>query len=160
MTLSDFKRWLYRGQRPNWIARILNRARAAVGSSGIASNYLVTLEVTGRKSGRTISLPVLMAIVDGQRYLVSMLGENVNWVQNVRAAGGRAALRSGGREEVQLVNEPLLRAPDVKKEPGFRSCFPDHSGPGNWRQYCHRLLEDEAVRRAYQGTLRPQAMGS
>src|SRR6266404_1048101 len=103
---------------------------------------------------------VVLAIVDGQRYLVSMLGENVNWVQNVRAAGGRAALRSGGREEVQLVNEPLLRAPDVKKEPGFRSCFPDHSGPGNWRQYCHRLLEDEAVRRAYQGTLRPQAMGS
>src|SRR5947208_8125083 len=102
MTLSDFKRWLYRGQRPNWIARTLNRAWAAVATSGVASNYLVTLEVTGRKSGRTISLPVVLAIVDGQRYLVSMLGENVNWVQNVRAAGGRAVLRSGGREEVEV----------------------------------------------------------
>ena len=77
MTLSDFKRWLYRGQRPNWIARILNRAWAAVGSSGVAPNFLATLEVTGRKSGRTISLPVVVAIVDGQRYLVSMLGNNV-----------------------------------------------------------------------------------
>ncbi len=65
MTLSDFKRWLYRGQRPNWIARILNRAWATVASSGVASDYLVTLEVTGRKSGRTISLPVVIAIVDG-----------------------------------------------------------------------------------------------
>jgi hypothetical protein len=102
MTASDFKRWLYRGQRPNWIARILNEATAAVASSGVAPNYLVTLEVTGQKSGRTISLPVVVAIVDGQRYLVSMLGDNVHWVQNVRAAGGRAVLRSGGREEVQL----------------------------------------------------------
>ena len=60
MALSDFKRWLYRGQRPNWIARILNRAWIAVASSGVASNYLVTLAVTGRKSGRTISLPGLV----------------------------------------------------------------------------------------------------
>src|SRR5438874_3678368 len=129
MTLSDFKRWLYRGQRPNWIARILNRAWAAVGSSGIASNYLVTLEVTGRKSGRTISLPVVVAIVDGQRYLVSMLGNNVQWVQNVRAAGGRAALRSGGREEVQLEEVPTdQRAPILKaylqRAPGARPHVP------------------------------------
>ena len=98
MTLSDFYRWLYRGQRPNWIARMANRATAALASSGIASNYLETLEVNGRKSGRVFSLPVAIAIVDGQRYLVSMLGENVQWVQNVRAAGGKAVLRSGRRE--------------------------------------------------------------
>ena len=95
MARGDFTRWLYRGQRPNWIARILNRASAAVASSGVASNYLVTLEVTGRKSGRIFSLPLVMAIVDGQRYLVSMLGDNVQWVHNVRAAGGKAVLRSG-----------------------------------------------------------------
>src|SRR6266702_1227830 len=87
MTRIDFKRWLYRGkqwlyrgQRPNWIARMLNRGWAAVGSLGVASNYLVTLEVTGRKSGRIVSLPVVVAFVDGQRYLVSMLGENVQEV--------------------------------------------------------------------------------
>jgi deazaflavin-dependent oxidoreductase (nitroreductase family) len=115
MTSSDFKRWLYRGQRPNWIARILNKAWAVVASSGVASNYFVTLEVTGRKSGRTISLPVVVAIVDGQRYLVSMLGDNVHWVQNVRAAGGRAVLRSGGREEAQLEEVPAdQRAPILR----------------------------------------------
>jgi len=129
MTLSDFKRWLYRGQRPNWIARILNRAWATVASSGVASNYLVTLDVTGRKSGRTISLPVVIAIVDGQRYLVSMLGDNVNWVQNVRAAGGRAVLQSGGREEVQLEEVPadqralILRA-YLQRAPGARPHVP------------------------------------
>ena len=129
MTTSDFTRWLYRGQRPNWIARILNRATAAVASSGVTSNYLVTLEVTGRKSGRTISLPVVLAVVDGQRYLVSMLGDNVHWVQNVRAAGGRAVIRSGGREEVQLEEvpadqrAPILRA-YLQRAPGARPHVP------------------------------------
>ncbi len=129
MTPSDFKRWLYRGQRPHWIARILNRAWAAVASSGVASNYLVTMEVAGRKSGRTISLPVVLAVVEGQRYLVSMLGENVHWVQNVRAAGGRVVLRAGRREEVQLEEVPAgQRAPILKaylrRAPGARPHVP------------------------------------
>jgi deazaflavin-dependent oxidoreductase (nitroreductase family) len=129
MTLSGFTRWLYRGHRPNWIARILNRATATVASSGVVSNYLVTLEVTGRNSGRIVSLPVVLVVVDGQRYLVSMLGDNVQWVHNVRAAGGRAVLRSGGREEVQLEEvpadqrAPILRA-YLQRAPGARSHVP------------------------------------
>ena len=129
MTKADFKRWLYRGQRPNWIARILNRAWAAVASSGVASNYLVTMEVTGRKSGRTVSLPLVVAVVDGQRYLVSMLGDNVQWVHNVRASGGRAVLRSGAREEIQLEEvpadqrAPILRA-YLRRAPGARPHVP------------------------------------
>lgn len=129
MTLSDFKRWLYRGQRPNWIARILNRAWAAVGSSGVAPNFLATLEVTGRKSGRAISLPVVLTILNGQRYLVSMLGENVQWVQNVRASGGKAVLRSGGREDVLLEELPPEQRPPILKAylqraPGARPHVP------------------------------------
>jgi len=115
MSLSSLKRWLYRGQRPNWIAKFLNRATAAVASWGVTSHYMETLEVTGRKSGRTISLPVVIAIVDGERYLVSILGEDVNWVRNVRAAGGKAALRAGRREEVQLEEVPPdQRAPILR----------------------------------------------
>jgi hypothetical protein len=129
MTLSDFTRWLYRGKRPNWIARIMNRATAAVASSGVASNYLETLEVTGRKSGRTFSLPVVIAIVDEQRYLGSMLGDNVSWVQNIRAASGRAVLRSGGREQVQLEEVPagqraLILKAYLQRAPGARPHVP------------------------------------
>src|ERR1017187_5095592 len=109
MTSGDFARWLYGGPRPNWIRRILNGASAAVGTSGVTPNYLVTLEVVGRKSGQMVSLPVVIAVVDGQRYLVSMLGEKANWVKNVRAASGRAVLRSGGRETVQLEEIPVER---------------------------------------------------
>ena len=109
------KRWLYRGQKPHLIAKILNRAWATVASTGVMSGYLVTLEVTGRKSGRIVSFPVVMAHIDTQRYLVSMLGVEAQWVRNVRAAGGRAAIRSGGREQVLLEEVPVeLRAPILK----------------------------------------------
>ena len=129
MTLNDFTRWLYRGQRPNWIARLLNRMAAAVASLGVAANYMETLEVAGRKSGKTLSLPVVIAVVDGQRYLVSMLGENVQWVRNARAAGGNVVLRAGGREAVHLEPVPVaLRAPIIKaylqRAPGARPHVP------------------------------------
>ncbi len=126
---ADFARWLYRGRRPNWIARFLNRAGAVVASLGVTHNLMETLEVTGRKSGRTVSFPVVIAIVDGQRYLVSMLGERAQWVGNVRAAGGRAVLRSGGRKEVHLEEVPVdQRAPILKaylqRAPGARPHVP------------------------------------
>lgn len=129
VSARDFKRWMYRGQRPNWIARVLNRAFAAVASSGATANYLVALEVTGRKSGRTVLFPLVMVVVDGQRYLVSMLGDNVQWVHNVRASGGKAVLRSGGRESVQLEEIPAdQRAPILKAylqvAPGARPHVP------------------------------------
>lgn len=124
-TFMRVQRWMYHGQRPNWIAKILNRMWAIVASLGVTSNYMETLEVTGRKSGRIISFPVVIALVDGQRYLVSMLGEDVQWVRNVRAAGGRAALHSGGREEIHLEEisvdqrAPILKA-YLQRAPGAR----------------------------------------
>ena len=99
---AGFLRWAYRGHRANWIARVLNRASAAAASAGVAPNLLVTLEVTGRKSGRIVALPLVVVTVGGQRYFVSMLGDDVQWVRNVRAASGRAALLNGGREQVRL----------------------------------------------------------
>jgi hypothetical protein len=62
--------------------------------------------VAGRRSGRALSVPLVIADVQGERYLVSMLGEDVNWVRNLRAAGGAAALRHGGRERVHLEEVP------------------------------------------------------
>ena len=126
---DSFKRWLYRGGRPNFLARALNRGWAAVHSSGIAPNFLVTLEVAGRRSGRTISLPLAMVVLDGERYLVSMLGERATWVQNVRAAQGHALLRHGRTEQVRLEElavekrGPVLKA-YLQLAPGARPHVP------------------------------------
>ena len=110
-----FKRWLYRGGRPHTLAKILNSGWAAVHSWGFFPNYMVTLEVIGRISGNVVRFPLVMVVVNGERYLVSMLGPNANWVKNIRAAKGYAVLRHGKRESVRLVEvETQIRAPILK----------------------------------------------
>ncbi len=109
------KQWLYRGQRAGGIAKMVNRMWATIASRNATANGLVALEVIGRKSGRVVSFPLVMVTVDGQRYLASMLGDNVQWVRNVRASGGKAVLRSGGREAVRLEEISVdQRAPILK----------------------------------------------
>jgi len=127
----NLARWLYRGGRPNRVASVVNRCTAAVYALGIAPNYLVTLDVVGRRSCRILSLPLVMVVVDGERYLVSMLGEGVDWVRNVKAAGGNVRLRHGRREEVRLEEIPAnQRAPVLKaylkRAPGARPHLPIH----------------------------------
>lgn len=100
------RRWLYRGRRPHALARALNKSQAALAARGIGPERVVALEVEGRRSGRTITLPVVVAEHHGERYLVSMLGEDTNWVRNVRAAGGSAVLRHRGAEAVHLEEVP------------------------------------------------------
>ncbi len=113
---DTFARWLYRGFRPNRLARILNRAWAAVGAWGVAPNYLVTLEVKGRRSGKVAAFPMVLVTVEGQRYLVAMLGDKVAWVRNLQASGGAAVLRHGRREDVRLDEIPVERRAPILKE--------------------------------------------
>ncbi len=111
----SLQRWFYAGGRPNRVARILDRFMAALSARGVGPDYLVTLEVPGRRSGHIVRLPLVAAVVDGERYLVSMLGEETNWVRNVKAAGGDVALIHGRREEVHLEEvAPDRRAPVLK----------------------------------------------
>lgn len=122
-------RWMYREGRPNLLAKILNRGWAFLHSLGISPNYLVTLEVAGRQSGKTISFPLVLTVLNGERYLVSMLGEETNWVQNVKAAGGKAKLRHGLSEQVVLEEvdvrqrAPILKA-YLQHAPGARPHIP------------------------------------
>jgi hypothetical protein len=57
-----------------------------------------------------------MAVVDGQRYLVSMLGADVAWVRNLRATDGRALLRHGRTERVRLEEIAVEKRGPVLKE--------------------------------------------
>ena len=113
---DDYLRWLYRGPRPHWFARLQNRASALAFGAGVWPQRLAALEVRGRKSGRLVTLPVVIADLDGERYLVSMLGERAGWVANVRADGGRAVLRHGRRDDVLLEEVPVAeRAPIIQR---------------------------------------------
>ncbi len=109
-------RWLYRGGRRNALGKLLNRSASWQFSRGILTFGVgVTLEVRGRVSGKAVSLPVVLARHEGHRYLVSMLGEDANWVRNVRAAGGEATIVQGRRRPVRLVEVPVAQRPPILK---------------------------------------------
>lgn len=61
MAKGDLNRWLYRGKRPNALARIVNKASGALGATGLVHHGLARLETTGRKTGKITSLPVVVA---------------------------------------------------------------------------------------------------
>lgn len=54
-----------------------------------------------------IAFPIVLADLDGQWYAVSMLGDQANWVRNVRAADGRAVVVHGHATDVRLVEVPV-----------------------------------------------------
>jgi deazaflavin-dependent oxidoreductase (nitroreductase family) len=107
--------WFYREGRARRWWRWLSAAYVWWASLGLPPRRQVGLEVRGRKSGQPHRIPVVVATVDGERYLVSMVGEK-EWVRNVRAAGGEATIISGGRRAVTLVDVPVEeRAPVIKE---------------------------------------------
>ena len=121
-------RAMYVGGRGNATARRYARCWNTAFGLGLLPRRWVTLEVRGRRTGRVTRFPLGMADVGGQWYLVSMLGE-CNWVQNVRAAGGRATLRRRRGHLVGLIEIPVNeRAPVIRryvdKVPGGRPHIP------------------------------------
>jgi deazaflavin-dependent oxidoreductase (nitroreductase family) len=126
---ADRLRAMYADGRADAAARRLARMWAAVFSLGLAPRRWVTLEVTGRRSGRLTRFPLGMARLDRRWYLVSMLGERCNWVQNVRAADGLVTLRHGRAVRCRLAELPAdERAPVLRQYlrqvPGGRPHFP------------------------------------
>ena len=121
-------RAMYVGGRADATARRYARFWSRVLRLGVVPRRWVVLEVPGRKSGRTTHFPLGMADVDGDWYLVSMLGE-CNWVLNVRAADGHAVLRRRRPRPVVLEEVPAgERAPVLRryvvKVPGGRPHIP------------------------------------
>jgi hypothetical protein len=139
-------RAMYLGGHGNDTARRFARVWARVFSLGLLPERWVTLEVAGRTTGRMTRFPLGMADWRGRWYLVSMLGNDCNWVKNVRAADGRVTLRRRRAVPCQLTEVPSDdRAPILRryleKVPGARPHVPvDPSA---------RLMDLEAVAADY-----------
>jgi deazaflavin-dependent oxidoreductase (nitroreductase family) len=109
-------RFFYRDWHPTRLGRWVNRLWGQVAGLGLTPWIMGALEVRGRVSGRVRSVPVVIAKVEGQRYLVSMLGPGSDWVKNVEAARGDAVIRQGRRRRIHLVAvPPAERAPILRE---------------------------------------------
>ena len=90
-----YLRYFYRNRRPTHIGRIWSRAYAWVSGLGLMPSNLVTLQVKSRHDGRLFSVILASVLFEGREYLVSMLGDESEWVKSVRAADGAASVKRG-----------------------------------------------------------------
>jgi deazaflavin-dependent oxidoreductase (nitroreductase family) len=126
---SALMRLFYRNWRPTRLGRWVNQLSCWWSGLGLPPKFQAVLEVHGRTSGRKRSNPVVIATVEGTRYLVSMLGLESDWVKNVEAAHGDAVIRHGRRRRIRLVAvPPEQRAPILREyvriAPSGRQHFP------------------------------------
>ena len=110
-----YLRFFYRDWRPTRLGRVWTRLFAWVSGQGLTPRVLLTLQVKDRTTDLLHDTILVAASYQGRRYLVSMLGNASEWVQNVRAAGGQAAIKRGRSHPVRLTELPAeARAPILK----------------------------------------------
>src|SRR6266699_3753084 len=98
--------------RVNAFARINNAMTSFLLRLGMNVWSFALLTVRGRKSGKPIETPLAIFVQEGKSYLLTPYGI-VNWVRNLRAAGGEATLtRSRHTEKIHAIElEPVVAAP-------------------------------------------------
>lgn len=90
----------------------------------------ITITVTGRKSGRSISNPVWFAFEGDQLYLLPVHGSNTQWYKNVLK---NPSLRvEAGGAETDLKVSPLT---DSKQVSSVVDKFRKKYGPGDVKKY-------------------------
>jgi hypothetical protein len=112
---SGSLRFFYRNWRPTRLGRIVSGAWAWLSGLGLTPRILLTLQVKDRSSGCLRATVLVVATHQGDRYLVSMLGDGSEWVRNVRASGGEAFIKRGRSRPVRLTEiPPEERGPILK----------------------------------------------
>ncbi len=98
--------------RVNAFMRINNAMTSCLLHLGVNLGSFALLTVRGRKSGKPIETPIAIFVQEGKRYLTTPYGE-VNWVRNLRAAGGEATITHNRRtEKIHAIElDPVAAAP-------------------------------------------------
>ena len=100
----------------------------------LSENDEITISVTGRKSGQTISNPVWFVLQNGTLYLLPVKGSDTQWYKNVLKNPAIRIQAGDAKAEVKVtpVTDTKSVAPVVEK---FRSKY----GPGDVKKYYSKL---------------------
>ena len=113
---SGYLRYFYRDWRPTRLGRFWSSTIAWLSGMGLTRRIVLTLQVKNRRDGKLESTILAVVNHQDQRYLVSMLGDDSEWVQNVRAGDGAAFIKRGLARPVKLIEiatenrAPILKA--------------------------------------------------
>src|SRR5450432_1086733 len=90
----------------------------------------ITISVTGRKSGRVISIPVWFVLDDQKLYLLPVKGSDTEWYKNVLQ---KPSLRvTAGSEEAEL---DVVRSADAKEVSSVAEKFRAKYGRADVKKY-------------------------
>ncbi len=74
----------------------------------LSRNREITISVSGRKSGRTISNPIWFVYEDNQLYLLPVQGSDTQWYKNV-LSNPKVTIRAG-KSEAEFTAVPITEA--------------------------------------------------
>lgn len=94
----------------------------------------ITITVTGRKSGRSISNPVWFAFDEDQLYLLPVRGSDTEWYKNVLKNPSLQIEAGGAKTELKV--SPLT---DSKLVSSVVDKFRKKYGPGDVKKYYSKL---------------------
>jgi len=78
---------------------------------GLIRHREINISVTGRKSGRTISIPIWFVLEDGKLYLLPVQGSDTQWYKNVQKKQSVRIDVGGAASELTVV--PITDATQV-----------------------------------------------
>jgi deazaflavin-dependent oxidoreductase (nitroreductase family) len=94
----------------------------------------ITITVTGRKSGRTISLPIWFAWDDGKLYLLPVKGSDTQWYKNVLKNPAIGIDAGGAQSELKVVS-----VTDSTQVKSVIEKFRDKYGANDVKKYYSKL---------------------
>lgn len=133
--------------RVTFFIRLSNRLASTLVRLGLPVGLIHLLTVRGRKSGEPRTIPIAVIKQQGKRYLIAPFGA-VNWVRNLRAAGGEATLTRSRRTEairaVELAPEgaALVLRESVRSGgvPGFVGTYLSVNANSSLEEYEREVL--------------------
>ena len=100
----------------------------------LSQNDEITISVTWRKSGRTISNPVWFALENDTLYLLPVKGSDTEWYKNVLKNPAMRIQAGDAKAEVHVT--PVT---DTKKVTPVVERFRGKYGPGDVKKYYSKL---------------------
>ncbi len=92
-----------------WQVRLFSRILQALLSAGVPLGFNRLVTIRGRKSGLARTAPLAVLQVEGRRWVWAPWGD-VQWVKNLRAAGGAAIKERGQTDDVRAIElDPTQR---------------------------------------------------
>jgi deazaflavin-dependent oxidoreductase (nitroreductase family) len=96
----------------------------------LSRSHEIQIQVIGRKSGRTISLPIWFVWDHGTVFLLPVKGSDTQWYKNVLKNPSVRIVVGGVRGRLDLI--PITDAEQVKS---VIARFRDKYGPGDVKKY-------------------------